>query len=101
MLRRPRRRVEVQLVELRGDPGVLPLALDTEREHADTVDLASVPQGLCPSEWEQAPAQVDQHLVVVRQRQRRADRLAVLLGYERPVLVEDRLEVLSVVADLV
>ncbi len=42
------------------------------------------------------------HLVEVGQRQRRADDLAgvLLFGHHRPVLVEDRLELLGVVAHL-
>ena len=69
LLRRARGRVEVQLVELGGDPGVLPLALDAEREHAHAVDLAPVVERLGPAERQQPAVQVHQHLVVVGQRQ--------------------------------
>src|SRR5829696_9322040 len=50
LLRRHLGRVEMALVEARGDARVLPLRLDAEREHAYPVDLAPVPEELRPSD---------------------------------------------------
>ena len=69
--------VVVALVEAGGDAGVLVLGLDAEREDAHLVDLLALAQGLDPAERQQPPVQLLQHLVVVGEGQRDADRLAV------------------------
>ena len=94
--------VEVHLIEARRDACVAVVGLDAEHDHADRVDLLTLAQRRQPAEWEQAAVELGEHLVVIGQRQRGADDLAGVLvfGDHRPVLIQDRLEVLGVVANL-
>src|SRR3954468_14877046 len=63
LLRRPLGRVEVQLVEARGHPPVLPLALDAEGEDPHPVDLALAQQEAQPPDREQPAVHLLEHLV--------------------------------------
>jgi len=76
--------------------GVALLALDAEREHADLVDAPAGAQGLEPAEGKESSVEAAEHLVVVGEAERNADRPTVLLGHECEVLVEDRSQLLRV-----
>ena len=88
------------LVQGRRDPEVLVLVLDPEREDPQPVDVALTPQEVDPPEREQPAVHPAERLLDVRQRERCADHLPVLLGHHRPVLVEHRLEVLRLERNL-
>ena len=87
-------------VERRGDAQVLVAGLDAEREDPDPVDLGPAGEEAQPAERQQPAVHLREHLVDVGQREGGADHLSVALGDHRPVLVQDRLQVLGLEANL-